>query len=141
MAIIGSYSQDGSIIRAHDGAMVPADEQNRDYRQMLAQIEAGDVVAPFVHDAPTADEVKAEAGRRIVAIMPDYVQRNTMALALETMQQHGPDPANWPKDLQAINAAAQAKWAAIKVIRARSNEIEAMIPIPSDFREDSYWNG
>ena len=89
--------------------------------------------------APTGADVKAEAGRRIEAIMPDYVQRNTMALALETMQLHGPDPANWPDGMKAVNAAAQAKWAAIKAIRLRSNEIEAMAPIPADFRDEAYW--
>lgn len=84
-------------------------------------------------------DVKAEAGRRIEAIMPDYKQRNVMAWGLETMMAYGPDPADWPAPLQEVNNQAQAAWAAIKAIRVCSDEIEAMDPIPADFRDDSYW--
>lgn len=85
------------------------------------------------------EDVKAEAARRIEAIMPDYKQRNVMAWGLETMMIYGADPTGWPSDLQAVNNQAQAAWAAIKAIRTRSDEIEAMDPIPADFREDAYW--
>lgn len=71
--------------------------------------------------------------------MPEYVQRNVMALALETMLTHGADPTLWPVELQAANSAAMAKWRKIEAIRAASNQIEAMSPIPADFRDDSYW--
>lgn len=97
-----------------------------------------DVVA-FRHPAPTVALVKAEAERRILAIMPEYQQRNVMALALETIQQHGPDPAQWPSQLQAINTAAMAKWTQIKALRAKSDEIEGMSPIPADYKNDEYW--
>lgn len=87
----------------------------------------------------TVAMVKAEAARRIAAIMPDYMQRNVMAWGLETIMAYGTDPATWPAQLQAVNAAAQAAWTAIKAIRARSDEIEAIDPIPADFQEDEYW--
>jgi hypothetical protein len=89
--------------------------------------------------APSVAAVKAEAGRRIDAVLPDYKQRNVMAWGLETIMAYGIDPADWPAPLQAINSQAQAAWAAIKEIRAKSDEIEAMDPIPADFRNDSYW--
>jgi hypothetical protein len=87
----------------------------------------------------TAADVKAEAGRRIEAIMPDYKQRNVMAWGLETVMTYGADPADWPAPLQAVNNQAQGAWSAIKAIRAKSDEIEAMSPIPADFRDDGYW--
>lgn len=90
---------------------------------------------PFV----SAHDVKAEANRRIEAIMPSFKQRNALALGMETVMTYGADPANWPEDLQQVNAAMMDKWAIIKAIRIRSDEIEAMDPIPTDFRDDSYW--
>lgn len=88
---------------------------------------------------PTDLDVKAEANRRIEAIMPDFKQRNALALGMETVMTYGADPANWPAEMQQINAATLGKWTAIKAIRTRSDEIEAMAPIPADFRDDSYW--
>jgi hypothetical protein len=90
------------------------------------------------HQVTTA-HVKAEAARRIEAIMPDYKQRNTLALGMEAVLLHGPDPMNWPPELQAENAAALGLWATIKLIRRKSNEIEQMAPIPVDYRDDSWW--
>lgn len=84
-------------------------------------------------------QIKVEANRRILAIMPEYKQRNAMAFGLETMMVHGPDPANWPMDLQTMNNTIQAQWTTIKAIRTRSNEIEAMDPIPLDYTDDKYW--
>lgn len=88
---------------------------------------------------PTIGDVKGEAGRRIEAILPDYKQRNVLAFGLETMMTYGPDPADWPAPIQAVNSEMQAKWTAIKAIRVRSDEIEAMSPIPANFRDDSFW--
>src|SRR4051812_27136412 len=87
----------------------------------------------------TADMIKAEAARRIEGIMPDYEQRNALALGQETTQLYGADPADWPAERKAINDGIQAKWAAIKAIRAASNRIEQIKPIPADFRDDTYW--
>jgi len=89
--------------------------------------------------APTAGDVKAEAERRILAIMPEYRQRNTLALFAEAVLKYGADPANWPADLQSANQQAMAVWEAIKAIRSRSDEIEQMTPIPADFAADQNW--
>jgi hypothetical protein len=40
----------------------------------------------------TAADVRAEAGRRIEAIMPDYKQHNVMVWGLETMMPYGTRP-------------------------------------------------
>lgn len=96
--------------------------------QKAADLRAADIVA-----------VKAEANRRIEAIMPDFKQRNALALGMETVMTYGADPKDWPPELQQVNAAILAKWAAIKAIRTKSDEIEAMSPIPADFRDDKFW--
>lgn len=89
--------------------------------------------------AITVADVKAEAGRRIEAILPDYKQRNVLAFGLEAVMTYGPDPADWPVQLQAVNADMQAKWAVIKAIRVRSDEIEAIDPVPPNFADDGFW--
>ena len=88
---------------------------------------------------PMASDVKHEARRRILAIADKDRQDNMLAYAIETMRDHGTDPANWPDDRKVMNAAFSAKWDAIKAIRSRSNEIEAMEAIPADFVDDKYW--
>lgn len=87
-----------------------------------------------------ADHVKAEAARRIDLVMKDYEQRNALALGQEMVLTYGRDATNWPADKQAMLASIMGKWTSIKAIRAKSNEIEAMAPIPADFSDDRYWS-
>ena len=86
---------------------------------------------------PTADMVKQEASRRILAICPDWKQRNLTARAAE-LAIKGVD--NWTAEEQAEHAAGQAIWDKVKAVRARSNELEAMNPIPVDYSSDVYWS-
>jgi hypothetical protein len=85
---------------------------------------------------PTADMVKQEAGRRILAIAPEWRQINMLARAAELLRIGEP---NWTLLQQAEVAAMDAAWADIEAIRAKSNAIEAMDPIPSDYAADKYW--
>lgn len=85
------------------------------------------------------ERVKQEASRRISLVMPDFQQRNALAMGMEAIQLYGPDPSDWPEDLQVLNAAIQSKWAKIKAIRFASNYLEGLSPIPADFADDSYW--
>ena len=117
------------------GGRVIGGRPGQSLEDILAEIDA----SPPDDHIVTAAEVKQEAHRRIVAVMPEHQQRNALALFAETAMNHGLDPAGWPPGLQDENAAAQAKWAAIKAIRGRSDAIEAMEPIPVDFRDDGYW--
>lgn len=102
-------------------------------------VEANRVVRTYGARSKTAEEkaemrlakvgeVKAEAERRILAIMPEYKQRNAMAFGIEMITAHGPDPAGWPEEAQAVYQASLGAWEPIKAIRAKSNEIEALIP-------------
>lgn len=85
----------------------------------------------------TPAEVKAEAARRILAMAPEWRQRNAaqrmIILAL----------ARQDRDLSAEEQAEVVSigemWVGIEVIRAASDAIEAMDPIPADFAENTYW--
>lgn len=83
--------------------------------------------------------VKAEAERRIVAIMAPHQQRNVQAKGLEMVLKYGPDVTAWPPAEQARAQDALAKWAAIEAIRAASDVIEALDPIPQDYAADERW--
>lgn len=106
-------------------------------------VSAGDLFDGKAFTKPvvvgTVEQIKAEAGRRIEAIMPPYKQRNFLALQAELSMTHGPDPQGWPADMQSLAQEGLAAWARIKAIRSRSDEIETMDPIPADFTADKYW--
>lgn len=84
--------------------------------------------------------IKAEARRRIIAIMNEDKQRNTLAAGLEAAMTYGADPVNWPPDLQQRQAEAMTAWAEIERLRARSDAIELMDPIPADITDDGLWS-
>lgn len=88
-------------------------------------------------DPPTAGDVKREANRRILSLVPEWRQRNLTARAVELAMI---GKANWTKTEADEWAAGQAVWDAVKLIRARSDEIEAITPIPADFTNDRYWS-
>lgn len=72
--------------------------------------------------------IKAEATRRILALMPEHDQRNSLALGMEMVTTYGPDPAGWPAEMRARYEADLAIWTEIKAIRARSDQLEAALP-------------
>ncbi len=77
--------------------------------------------------------VKAEASKRILALMPEWRQRNVIA------------------DLSSTNsdtkASAETEWAKVVAIRTKSNEVEASIASMSDEQiinfnasDDAHWS-
>lgn len=91
-----------------------------------------------VEDIPaTAEMVKGEAYRRIVALCPEWRQRNLTAQAAQLAKK---GEANWTAEEATAWAAGEALWAQIAAIRAASDIIEAMDPIPTDFAADDYWS-
>ena len=89
------------------------------------------------HDAAEAQtlltpHVKAECERRILAIMPEWRQRNTIA--------------DLSSDNADTKAAAATEWSKITALRTKSNEIEASIASMSDEQilnfnaaDDAHW--
>lgn len=89
--------------------------------------------------------VKAEAQRRIIMLtgvsdLPSclikQLNANMRAAELNDKRVSG---AELTEDEEVEAAALRALAASIKHIRARSDEIEAMEPIPPDYMDDAYW--
>ena len=100
-------------------------------------LDAGNSIAPYAPPAVTAEDVKAEAGRRIVARYPEWKQRNMTARAVELLHIQASQP--WTPEEQAEADALQAAWAWIASVRAASDVLEAMQPIPADWQSDQHW--
>ena len=49
------------------------------------------------------------------------------------------DPVAGPPELQQRQGAAMVAWAEIERLRARSNEIEMVDPLPADIGDDGLW--
>ena len=79
-------------------------------------------------------DIKAEAQRRILAIMPTYRQTNWLALKAEMDLRYGA-PSNWPAEVQQGIAAVMKQWEDIKAIRTRSDELEAQVGALTDPHE------
>jgi hypothetical protein len=89
------------------------------------------------YDAEMVVAVKAEAQRRIISIIPEWKQRNLTARAAELAIK---GVANWTAEETLEYEEGQAIWNSIKVVRAASDALEAMNPIPDDYANDSYWS-
>jgi hypothetical protein len=87
---------------------------------------------------PTVNQIKAEAGKRIVAICPEWKQRNYIATDL-TYTKIIQDGGTLTTEQESDRAEIESVWESIQSIRTKSDEIEAMTPIPADFKDDSYW--
>jgi uncharacterized protein YnzC (UPF0291/DUF896 family) len=92
----------------------------------------------------TAAHIKAEAQRRILVITgaPDLtsgiikqLNANMRANELNDYQHSRSLTTDEQREATALRGLA----AAIKAVRTKSNEIEAMSPIPTDYTADSYW--
>lgn len=101
--------------------------------------KVGDVVTRgwIIENIPaTVEGVKAEAYRRIVAICPEWKQRNLTAQAAQLAKK---GEANWTPEDATAWADGEAIWDEVAAIRAASDRIEAMDPLPADFVKDTYW--
>lgn len=88
--------------------------------------------------SPTAQMVKDEAYRRIVSVFPEWKQRNMTMRAVELVDKKVRGEA-LTEDEQAEEALLNAAKDGIKAVRAASDTIEAMDPIPDDFNADERW--
>lgn len=88
--------------------------------------------------APTAEMVKDEAYRRIVSVFPEWKQRNMTMRAVELVDKKARGET-LTADEQAEEALLNAAKDGIKAVRAASDAIEAMDPIPDDYNSDERW--
>jgi hypothetical protein len=84
----------------------------------------------------TLADIKAEAERRILALLPEWKQRNLTArgveLVLALVKNRG-----WSPEEAAEAAQIQAQWNKVNAIRDRSNDLEQSLP--ADFAGNQNW--
>jgi len=86
----------------------------------------------------TRQQVKEEAARRILAIFPEWKQRNMNAQATAILQARVLNGSLTAEE-QALSDSLNAAWAAVSAIRLASDTLEAMDPIPLDYADNKYW--
>lgn len=105
-------------------------------------VEQNRVVKRTTHAAVAVDvqklAVKNEARRRILARFPEWKQTNMVARGLE-LQEIWRQAGAWTVEEQAEANALAAAWGWIKAVRAASDLIELMSPIPADYAADGKW--
>lgn len=116
----------------------PALKVGETYGDMVEDIQAKKVVATWPVVTITMDslagtvemkvrQIKEEAQRRILEIMPMHKQLNWTARAIELSLTHGSDPTNWPEEDRAAVPEVLAQYEQIKAIREESDAIEAAL--------------
>lgn len=111
------------VIRVSDGALIPFADGNSDYEKYLKWLDDGNTPDPALDaaelDAIRISDIKAEANRRIIEILPEYKQRNLLARMVELL-----DKETLTAEEQTEKDAAKAVWATIQGIRTTSNTAE-----------------
>lgn len=137
------FTQTTNIKRLSDGASIPPDPRNADYQHFIGWVEAGNTPEPYTPPQPTADDVRAEAQRRIIALTG-----TTEIIGCLTKQHNAQMRATeltiilamggtWTPEQAAEAAALQAMANAVKAIRAASNVLEPNPP--ADYADNQYW--
>lgn len=133
--------------KAHLWRPVEGEQPSHDaFRQSISgpveTIEADRVLRTWTVQDIAADalkeRVKFEARRRILARYPDWQQVNMTARGVE-LQDAWRQNGTWTAAEEAEAATMQSAWAWIKAVRAASDAIESMTPIPSDYNASSRW--
>lgn len=118
---------DGVVSKGHPRAVgMDVDESRR--AEVQAVIDAH--VPFFGHVERKVQDVKAEANRRILAILPEWKQRNYTARAVEKVAAGEVGDDEW-NDMQTA-------WQQIKAIRVASDAIEAEVAALTDEQAGEY---
>lgn len=115
-----AFKGQGGQVIAKDQAELEAESEAQEAREYAAKVAA----------------IKQEANRRIVAICPEWKQRNLTAQAAQLAKK---GETNWTQAEAGAWTAGEALWAQIAAIRAASDAIEAMEPLPDDITADNLW--
>lgn len=81
--------------------------------------------------------LREEASERILAVFPDWRQRNMTARGVELLAIRM--ARTWTAGEQAEVNELTASWDWIKSVRVASNQLELFDVVPDDFRGDKYW--
>lgn len=145
MTITGAHyanADHSQIAVTADGVVrfVPVAQDNAHYVTLIA---SGRPIGPYVSPRPTADDVRAECRRRMMALLEardgahlDVLIANGTREAVRLLRK---GEADWTAEEAARAAQLAAIDQAIEALRAASNAIEA--DPPGDFAADGYWPG
>lgn len=98
-----------TIIRNSDNACIPTDPANRDYREYLEWLDAGNTPAPYTPPAPTAESVRSQRNTLLAETDWMALSDNTLtpewaayrqALRDITEQVGFPENVTWPTQPQ-----------------------------------------
>jgi hypothetical protein len=106
MTQYGSYSSDGAIIRARDGACIPSNPQNRDYQEAMAAVAAGDTIAAYAPPSPTIDDYRLAVQARIDSVARSHQYDDGVACASYKDSTN----ATWAAEAAAFIAWRDAVW-------------------------------
>lgn len=84
------------------------------------------------------EAVRAECGRRIYTAFPQWRQANYTARATELIEKKADGLVLDAQELAEL-AALKSVWDWIKAVRAASNVLEALDPIPPNYQADENW--
>lgn len=96
------------------------------------------VIDAFDPAAGDPASVKAEAARRILARYPEWKQRNMTARGVDLLSRRLVAGA-WTDAEAAEASALQVAWDWIKSVRATSDALESLAPIPAGFADHIHW--
>lgn len=138
-----------TIIDVGNGRSIPVDINNADY---LALIDAGGPIGGYAPPAPNADDVRAEASRRMQALVRArdaghlaviIANASREAIRLQNLRlsylSGEPDSRDWTAAETARAVELKAIDAMFEEIRAASNVLEILDPVPTDFASNSNW--
>ena len=126
--------EDGTEIVTGTGAVRTITGRTFANDEVTVHVTLSEVPVPMA----TVETIKAEASARILAVMPEWQQRNMTARAVELSQA---GPASWTVAEQTENDALNAAWTWAKNVRLASNVIEADVASLSmeAMRADPRW--
>ena len=84
----------------------------------------------------TVVDVNTEAQRRIFDVMPQHVQANTTAQAAVLASKGSANWTDW--EVESWDSGL-AEYTAILRLRAYSDNLNLMEPIPQDYADDKWW--
>ena len=127
-----------------DGARisVPVDHENRHYQDLL---DSGISIAPWQPPPPTLDDVRREAQKRMIKLVgardPEHLAliiSNGLRESARLLRKEVDGVALTTTETTRKQTLMQID-ATIEAIRTASNTLEAMTPVPVNYRDDSWW--
>lgn len=145
VAVFDPAARVWSLAEDHRGETWYGPDGHPTVLDMVGPIPAGLIEQPLTPPtpAPTDDDVRTEASRRMQHLVGarnaahlDIILSNGTREAVRLLRIGA---TNWTPEESARAAMLEAVDTQIEAIRAASNVVEAMTPIPADYADDSRW--